>query len=121
MILQYETINQQLSNKTINLNWRVEMDITAHVINKMRQITKDAAIQSIDLDQNSKAEMKRATRHYLNGIIMLFDPSTDKELAPVYVLENLDMWAHSFLEDYFSDDFHKCKCGQWSVGACDNC
>ncbi len=100
------------------------MDATAYVINKMRNITIDAAKTAIECNLSEKAvsSVEDKVRHQLNGIIILFDSSEDKDIAPVFVLEDLNMWAESFMNIYFSKAFKKCGCGNWHYASyCDMC
>ena len=101
-----------------------EMDISAYVINKMRNIVIEEAKTAIEclLDEKGVREVKHRVRHQLNGIIMLFDESTDKDIAPAFVIEDLGQWAQNFIETYFSKDFKKCDCGNWHYESyCDMC
>lgn len=100
------------------------MDISAYVINKMRNIVKEAAINAIEclLDEKGTREVKHRVRHQLNGIIMCFDQTNDVDISPVFILEDLGQWANNFMDTYFSYDFKKCDCGNWHYESyCDMC
>lgn len=97
------------------------MDITAHVINKIRNICKKAATETIEANLDLNKAMID-TRRSINGILLFLDTDNDTELAPIFVVQDIQNWSTTFLENYFGGDFKKCDCGNWHYESyCDMC
>lgn len=82
------------------------MDLTADIINLMRELTKEKALLVHEHGQDKKTT-KNYTCTLLNGIVYLQNT--------IPFTENLQQWALTFLENYFENMFRCPVCNEWTI------